>query len=32
MMMKVRGNDDDAEDSYDSNDSNNKYVGLGQGQ
>ena len=29
MMMKVRGDDNDAKDSYDSND---KYVGLGQGQ
>ena len=29
MMMKVRGDAKDAEDSYDSND---KYVGLGQGQ
>ena len=29
MMMKVRGDDDDAEDTYDSND---KYVGQGRGQ
>ena len=29
MMMKVRGDNDDAEDSYDSND---KYVGLGRVQ
>ena len=29
MMMKVRGDDDNSEDSYDSND---KYVGQGRGQ
>jgi hypothetical protein len=28
-MMKVRGDDNDAKESYDSND---KYVGLGRGQ